>query len=269
VHPQLARILAEKRKEVLALKHDPGSLEGPVDILAVRDFKKAISKEGHINLIAEIKFASPSAGLIRKRSDVVLIGRKYEEAGAAAISLLTDQKFFGGKLQDLPRLKRAISLPVLRKDFIMEEIQVKESASWGADAVLLIVRILSHESLRNLLAACREMGIAALTEIHDRYDLDKAVNCGADIIGINNRDLDTFEVDLTTTMDLVEKIPKDHVIVSESGIIGMEDIFSLKGTGVSAVLVGSSLMQSDDPYEKAKELVVSGLSIRGADHGAG
>jgi len=155
----------------------------------------------------------------------------------------------------------AISLPILRKDFIIDAIQVRESFLFGADAILLIARILSHGQLKDLLAAANAFGLASLTEIHDRDDLEKAVECGAKIIGINNRNLDTFEVDIRTTIDLAPLVPEGCTVVSESGIMNGEDIRSLWDHPVQAVLVGSSLMKSDDLGAKARELVGAGASI--------
>lgn len=258
MHSRLVEILDEKHREVSRLK-DMGL---PPDSRAaehgIRDFKGAISSRGRMGLIAEIKFASPSAGVIRKESDPLPIGRIYQSAGAAAISLLTDKKFFNGDLTNLISLKSAVALPVLRKDFIIDEIQVEESFLHGADALLLIARILSKQKLDALLAKSREFGLSVLTEVHDRADLQKAVDCGADIIGINNRDLDTFEVDVKTTMEIAPLVPEEIVLVSESGIKGAEDIRLLKNKGVNAVLVGSSLMQSDHLEQKTREMVGAG-----------
>jgi indole-3-glycerol phosphate synthase len=158
----------------------------------------------------------------------------------------------------MPRLKSAVSLPILRKDFIIDEIQVRESVLYGADAVLLIARILSRQQLKELLGICRKLGLAALTEVHDRDDLEKAIDCGAEIIGINNRDLDTFKVDLNTTIELVPRVADKYIIVSESGIRNGKDIQLLKRSGVQAVLVGTSIMKSDDLAEKTRELVDAG-----------
>ena len=216
---------------------------------------------GRIGLIAEIKFASPSAGVIREKMDPCAIGRIYEDAGAAAVSLLTDNRFFGGDLDELPRLKKAVSLPILRKDFIIDEIQVRESLLYGADAILLIARILSREQLKELLVLCKELGLAPLTEVHDPHDLEKAIDCGAEIIGINNRNLDTFEVDLQTTLDLAPRVPEKCIIVSESGIFDKEDIRWLRRSGIQAVLVGTSIMKSKDMARKIKELVDAGSQI--------
>ncbi len=224
----------------------------------MRDFKAAISKPQQINLIAEIKFASPSAGFIREKADPVVIGRIYEEAGAAAISLLTDQRFFKGDLAQLPHLKKAVSLPILRKDFIIDAIQVWEAFLYGADAILLIARILSQQQLTDYITLCRELGMAPLTEIHSKIDLEKAVASGAEIIGINNRDLDSFTVDMNTTFELAPLIPSYCVGVSESGINGEDDITALKTTDIHAVLVGSSLMRSKDLGPKTQKFVRAG-----------
>ncbi len=258
MHFALAEILLEKRVEVERIKKRglPGDRDN--DIYPVRNFKGAISSPGKINLIAEIKFASPSAGVIGKKKDPVSIGRVYEKTGAAAVSLITDKRFFKGDQEQLPCLKGAISLPVLRKDFIIDEVQVKESFLYGADALLLIARILSVKKLRALLGMCRELGMSPLTEVHDRPDLNKALDCGAEIIGINNRDLDTFEVDLKTTLELAPLVPKECITVSESGISSAYDIRLLKKCGANAVLAGTSLMESDNIRLKTRELVLAG-----------
>jgi len=228
-----------------------------IELPPLRDFKTAISVPQKINLIAEIKFASPSAGLICEKADPTVVGRVYEAAGAAAISLLTDKRFFQGDLNQLPRLKKAISLPILRKDFIIDEIQVQQALFYGADAVLLIARILSQPQLAEFISMCKELGPVPFTEVHDRDDLDKAVESGAEIIGINNRDLDSFEVDINTTFKLAPLIPPDCVLVSESGITE-EDIRALQTTGIHAVLVGSALMGSKDLALKTKKMVIAG-----------
>lgn len=259
MHQLLGEIISEKKREVKLLKERWGSLyQGGKPPFPIRDFKGAISRPGQINLIAEIKFASPSAGVIRKRKNPLKIGRIYEEAGAAAISLLTDRRFFGGDISHMLRLKSAVSLPILRKDFIIDEIQVREAVLYGADGVLLIARILSAQQLKGLLAICEKFGLAPLIEVHDRDDLEKAIDCGAEIIGINNRDLDTFKVDLNTTIELAPRVADKYIIVSESGISNGKDIQLLKRSGVQAVLVGTSIMRSDDLAEKTRELVDAG-----------
>lgn len=257
MHHLLEQILQEKQSEVARLKKDI-PVEGDKDLPPLRDFKAAISKPAKINLIAEIKFASPSAGVIRETTDPVSIGRIYEKAGAAAISLLTDKRFFQGDPAYLPRLKKAVSLPILRKDFIIDEVQVREALIYGADAILLIARILAKQQLEELITMCRELGLAPLTEVHDAEDLEKALACGAEIIGINNRDLDSFKVDIRTTFDLTPLVPENHILVSESGIENRGDILSLKAAGIQAVLVGSALMRSNDPAKKTAEIVEAG-----------
>ena len=259
MHQRLAGILAQKQKEVARLKKTVRF--NAIDDVPPRDFRSAISGRSKISLIAEIKFASPSAGLIREKSDPIAIGQIYEKAGAAAVSLLTDQKFFEGDLGQLPHLRRAISLPVLRKDFIIDEVQVSESKFYGADAVLLIARILSQHQLKDLLAMCRELNIAPLTEIHDRGDLEKAMACDAEIIGINNRDLDSFNVNVDTTFELASEVPDNCILVSESGIKNKEDIFSLRTAGVHAVLVGSALMRSNDLAGMTAQFVNAGRTV--------
>jgi indole-3-glycerol phosphate synthase len=233
MHKRLAEILAEKKIEVARLKKAlPTAING--NLPPIRDFKAAISVPRQINLIAEIKFASPSAGRIRPTTDPISIGRIYEDAGAAAISLLTDKRFFQGDLNHLPRLKKAINLPILR-------------------------RILSQSQMAELITACRELGMVPLTEVHDRDDLEKAIDCGAEIIGINNRDLDSFIVDMNTTFKLAPLVPEGRVVISESGLAEKADIRSLKDTRVQAALVGSALMRSDDLAQKAAELVDAGI----------
>jgi indole-3-glycerol phosphate synthase len=257
MHQRLTEILDHKKDEVARLKRTE-SFQWDKEPLPLRDFKAAISKQPGIRLIAEIKFASPSAGLIRKKADPAYIGRIYEYAGAAAISLLTDQRFFQGDLGQLPRLKKAIALPVLRKDFIIDAIQVREASFFGADAVLLIARILSQQQLTEYIALCRELGMTPLTEVHSADDLEKAVAGGAEVIGINNRDLDSFKVDLNTTFELAPLIPNHCVRVSESGISSEEDVRALNTAGIHAVLVGSSLMSSRDLVKRTKEIVTAG-----------
>jgi indole-3-glycerol phosphate synthase len=255
MYPRLKEILTHKRSEVENLRKRGLPANGRKNFSSVRDFKNAISKPNRIGLIAEIKFVSPSAGVICERTDPCAIGRIYEETGVSAISLVTDSRFFGGDLNDLLRLKEAVSVPLLRKDFILDEVQVRESFLYGADAILLIARILSREALKELIALSKELELTPLTEIHDRDDLEKAVDCGAEMIGINNRDLDTFEVSLQTTFDLAPLIPQGCIKVSESGIFGKEEIGLLRRVGIQAALVGTSIMKSENRMAKLGELV--------------
>jgi len=257
VEPILSKILDEKRREVAGLEQKgvARTERGEIPIL---DFEDALNSGDGIRLIAEIKFASPSAGAIRTPSDPVDIGTIYRDGGAAAISFLTDRLFFGGSIEPLPRLKAEIGLPVLRKDFLIDPIQLEQSYAYGADAVLLICRILSRSQLGEMIDGCNAMGLSALVEIHDEVDLQKALDAGAGIIGINNRNLNTLEVNLKTTQSLAPLIPSDVTVVSESGIEDPEDMVFVGQFGVRAVLVGSSLMRSKDILAKTKALVEAG-----------
>lgn len=258
MHSRLEAVLSETRKEIDRLKREGIAKPVQKDFPPIRSFSFALKRPGRVGLISEIKFASPSAGQIREQTDPIQIGRLYEEVGAAAISFLTEKKFFKGDIGQMPRLKKAVSIPVLRKDFILDEIQISESYQYGADAILLIARILEMDQLERLHTCAQRLGLAVLMEIHDRNDLEKALRCKAEIIGINNRDLDTFHVDLNRTRDLAPLVPEDKILVCESGIRYSDDVTSLKGLGVDAVLVGSSIMMSDDPGKKAKELILAG-----------
>ncbi|RPI75953.1 MAG: indole-3-glycerol phosphate synthase TrpC [Desulfobacteraceae bacterium] len=262
MHSKLEKILSEKRKEITRLKTKTDIARYGMYPDPVRDFKKAVLPDKEPVLITEIKFASPSAGMIRAHEDPLAIAQCYEQAGAAAISFLTDRIFFEGNLEWLPKVKAAVSLPVLRKDFILDEIQVRESRAFGADAVLLIVRILSGAQLQELLQAVREAGLAALTEVHNRAELEQALECGADLIGINNRNLDTFAVDLETTLELAPLVPARFGPVSESGIYSAEDIRLLAQSGVKAFLIGTALMQAEDRMAKIKELLRARENVR-------
>ena len=257
MHKKLIEIINTKKEEVKDLKRD-GIRSIADDLPAMRNFQKALLNKHRVNLIAEIKFASPSAGIIREITDPCEIASKYESAGASAISLLTDKIFFHGDIYNLPLLKRSLNVPVLRKDFIIDEVQVKESSIYGADAILLIVRILSKRQLKDLIQASRELGLSQLVEVHSKEDIENALDCGAEIIGINNRDLDSFTIDLETTFKLAPLVPDDKVLVCESGIENGSDIEALKNFGFNAALVGSALMKSNDPGEKAMELVTAG-----------
>jgi indole-3-glycerol phosphate synthase len=209
-----------------------------------------------IRLIAEVKQASPSRGIIRPDFDPVAIARSYAQSGAAAISVLTEARYFKGSLNHLRDIRGAVTnLPLLRKDFILDPYQVYESRACGADSLLLIVAILSRERLEALLALSHELGMDCLVEVHNEKELETALAGGAGIIGINNRDLKTFNVDLATTRRLRPLIPQDRVVVSESGIKDGRDIAKLKKWGVNAALVGAALMSAPDIAAKMKELL--------------
>ncbi len=220
-----------------------------------RGFAEALSKSAEIALIAEIKKASPSAGIIREDFDALEIGKTYESCGASAISVITDEHFFQGSLSRLEKVTRAVSIPVLRKDFVIDPLQIYEARAAGADAVLLIVSILSDTELSDFLALCKDLALDALVEVHTAEELDRALGTDARVIGINNRNLKTFQVDLKTTERLVAHIPKGVLCVSESGINNHDDMKRLGEAGVDAVLVGTSLMKAQDVGAKVKELL--------------
>ncbi|OAG28115.1 indole-3-glycerol phosphate synthase TrpC [Thermodesulfatator autotrophicus] len=240
----LEKILATKKEEVLARKKR-GLFFRPFWDYPRKSLKQAL-KNKDFAIIAEIKRASPSKGLIAKEFDPKMIAKVYEQAGAAAISCLTDEPFFGGHLEYLAAAREEVSLPILRKDFIIDEIQLEEARAFGADALLLIVAALSPERLKDLLKATYELGLEALVEVHDKKELEIALNAGAEIIGINNRNLKTFEVSLETSLSLAQKIPEEVVLVSESGIKDHTDILRLKEAGIRAALIGESLMRAQN-----------------------
>jgi indole-3-glycerol phosphate synthase len=207
-----------------------------------------LSDDSKINIIAEFKRRSPSKGEIRRAADAVITAEIYESAGAAAVSVLTEEDYFGGSLDDLRAVRKTISLPILRKDFVFDEYQVYESAAAGADAVLLIVAALEYEALFGLLRIAEdELGMDALVEVHTAEEMKRAAACGARIIGVNNRDLQTFTVSLETSVELAPMAPNASVLISESGIGSQWDIHRLRSAGYRAFLIGETLMRADDP----------------------
>ena len=244
----LARILGEARASVAArtAASPPAELRRRADDAPpVRDFGAALRAHG-LSLIAEFKRASPSKGPIRPGADPVEIARTYAESGARAISVLTNETHFQGSNRDLVRVREAVDLPVLRKDFTVDAYQLYEARAIGADAVLLIVAALGDGELAELLSVTHELGMAALVEAHTGEEVDRALAVGADIIGINNRNLHTFHTGLETTERLRGRIPACKVVVSESGIYTHADAQRLRRVGVDALLVGESLMRSTD-----------------------
>jgi indole-3-glycerol phosphate synthase len=213
----------------------------------VRDFAGALSRPGHANVIAELKKASPSAGLLRADFDPASLARGYEEAGAAALSVLTEECFFHGSLAHLRDARKSVALPVLRKDFIVEPWQVWEARATNADTFLLIVAALSREMLVQLLALGRELGMEPLVEVHTQPELETALAAGARIVGVNNRDLHTLEVRIETSLDLIAAIPDDCIAVSESGLRSADDLKRLRGAGFDAFLIGESFMRESNP----------------------
>lgn len=223
-----------------------------------RDFLAALKnpKRGSVALIAEVKKASPSKGIICVDFDPVRIAQEYEAAGASCLSVLTDEKFFQGSLDYLKEIRSAVKLPLLRKDFIIDERQILEAIEWGADAILLIVAILSDEQLAKFHALATEAGLAALVEVHDDAELTRALKVSPQLIGVNNRDLKTFNVDLATTENLASKLDlKKTLLVGESGIDSRADVRRLERCGAKAILVGESLMKGENISAKVAELL--------------
>jgi indole-3-glycerol phosphate synthase len=223
-----------------------------------RDFLAALKnpKRGSVALIAEVKKASPSKGIICENFDPVRIAKEYEAAGASCLSVLTDENFFQGSLDYLKEIRAAVKLPLLRKDFIIDERQILEAIEWGADAILLIVSILSDEQLGKFHALATEAGLAALVEVHDESELIRALKINPPLIGVNNRDLKTFKVDLATTEHLAAKIDlKKTLLVGESGIHSRADVQRLERCGAKAILVGESLMKGGNIFAKVAEIL--------------
>jgi len=260
----LERILAAKRREVEEAK-------GQITLAQLRDaantadaprgFERALrarTDAGKAAVIAEIKRASPSKGLIRADFDPAQIARSYEANGAACLSVLTDREFFGGSAQDLRAARGACALPVLRKDFIVDPYQLHESRAWGADCILLIVAALPEGELRRLEEQALSMGLDVLLECHDAQELSVALRMRSPLIGINNRNLRTFETRLETTLSLVDRVPPGRLLVTESGIVGPQDVDRLRGAKVSAYLVGGAFMAADDPGAELSRLFSGG-----------
>ena len=228
-----------------------------------RDFVAALKRprSGNIGLIAEVKKASPSAGVICKDFDPVRIAKEYEAAGASCLSVLTDEKFFQGSLDYLRQIRAAVKIPLLRKDFIIDERQILEAIEWGADAILLIVAILTDEQLQKFHALASEAGLAVLVEVHDEEELARTLKFSPALVGVNNRNLKTFKVDLATTERLASKLfsslitRHSSLLIAESGIHTRADVDRLKKCGAGAILVGESLMKQGDIQTKVRELI--------------
>ena len=263
----LDKIVEAKKREIAKL---PARLIATGDLRDAvlehderRDFVSALKnpRHGGIGLIAEVKKASPSAGLICQDFDPVRIAKEYEAAGASCLSVLTDEKFFQGSLDYLRQIRAAVKLPLLRKDFIIDERQILEAIEWGADAILLIVAILTDDQLMKFHSLATEAGLAVLVEVHDEAELKRAMKISPALIGVNNRDLKTFKVDLVTTERLAGKLFSSPVaghsslLVAESGIHTRRDVERLKNCGANAILVGESLMKGGDIQGKVRELI--------------
>jgi indole-3-glycerol phosphate synthase len=249
----LDRIVAETREEVERRKRDqPLARTGPAPV-AGRRFRDALAGPG-IGVIAEFKRRSPSAGALGEDPDLREMVQAYERGGAVALSVLTEGPNFGGSLQDLRDARAACALPLLRKDFVVDSYQLHEARAAGADAVLLIVAVLAPRELQALHDDARAMGLDVLVEVHDGEELEGALATGADIVGVNNRDLRDFSVDVERTEQLMSRIPASATVVSESGIAAAAQLARLQSAGVHAVLVGESLMRSQDPEASLRAL---------------
>ena len=245
----LDKIVENKKQEVKSRKAEESvvALKEKIDASdKPRDFVSGISKHGKMNLIAEIKKASPSAGVIKEDFSVEKIAEAYKIAKVDAISVLTDKKFFQGEIKYLNTAKNVANVPILRKDFIVDEYQIYESRAYKADAILLIVRILERSQLADYLAMAKEFGMTALVEVHSEKELEQALYCNAEIIGINNRDLNTLEIDIETSRRIKGEVPEDKIVVSESGIKTRNDVEKLYKYGIHAILVGETLMKSNN-----------------------
>lgn len=256
----LDRIVAATRARLVETRRgaDLRALEQQAERHVPRGLRRALLErnKGGIAIIAELKKASPSKGLIRADFHPVKLAQELESAGAAALSVLTDEEFFQGSIENLRRASAAVRIPCLRKDFIVDEFQILEARANSADAVLLIVAALSSEELRKLAAAARTHGLDVLCEVHDAEELQRALDAGFDLIGVNARDLRTFHVDLEMALALAEKIPDGVVRVAESGIHSPEDVAKLRNAGCGAFLIGESLMRAASPGEALRELLV-------------
>lgn len=249
----LDTIVDKKRREVAELK-ERGLQPPEIDIAPPRGFKRALVEHDAVAIIAEAKKASPSKGVICPDFDPVRIALDYQSGGAQAISVLTDESFFQGSLSYIPQVRASVGLPVLRKDFMIDEIQIRQAAMFGADAILLIVTILANEQIRDYLALSRELGLDALVEVHDEREAERALAAGSTLIGINNRNLKDFSMDIETTFRVMKEIPAEVPVVSESGIKGRDDILRLQERGVCAVLIGETLMRASNRVQGLRDL---------------
>ena len=253
--------IVESKKKVLGKAKKECSINSLTDMAKkqskVLNFKDSLrkNKTSDIRIIAEVKKASPSKGLIRADFDPLQIAKQYEKNNASAISVLTESEFFQGKLEYLKDIKNIVNIPVLRKDFIFDPYQVVEARANGADAVLLIAAILEKTLLDELLSVTRDLSLSALVEIHTQEELEKVLLTDADIIGINNRNLKTFNTDIQTTLNLMSDIPDSKIIVTESGIKTKDDILMLSDAGVDAFLIGETFMREQNPGDKLKEFI--------------
>jgi len=256
-------ILTHKRKEIeeLKLRYPLRRLQEAVaskNGTGFRDFRKAISDPHRINLIAEIKKASPSEGILRENFQPLRLAANLDYAGAAALSVLTETRFFRGRPSYLKTIRQVSRVPILRKDFILDEYQLYESRVLEADAILLIAALLTDDELKKFLSRARELGLQVLVEVHTEEDVKKAVSTGAEIIGVNNRNLQTLTVDVNRAERLLSHIPKQATVVVESGFKNHEELLRYRSLGISAFLVGTALMKAEDAAVKLQELLKGG-----------
>ena len=249
----LDTIVIQKKKEVALLKAH-GVSRPEMDVDPPRGFMQALTQSSEIAVIAEVKKGSPSKGIISPDFNPTAIASSYEKGGADAVSVLTDEKFFYGSLDYIPLVRQEIQLPVIRKDFIIHELQIEEAGNYGADAILLIAAILDQNQIRDYLQMSTELGMDALVEVHDEKELEKSLIAGSRLIGINNRDLRDFTVDLQTTIRLRREIPDSIPVVSESGIKSREDMKMLEDKSIAAVLIGEAFMRSGDREAALREI---------------
>lgn len=251
----LDRIVESKRAEVETLLPLEGSLlRGAENAPPAKDLLRAMSMGGEVALMAEVKRRSPGAGPIRPELVPSDLARSYEGAGAAAISVLTDRGYFGGSLEDLREVRASVDLPVFRKDFVIHPVQLLEARGAGADGILLIARILTDEEMRTLHDSALDLGLSVLIEVHAEEELGRALDVGGRLIGINNRNLQTFQTSLDVTLGLLSLIPSDVAVVSESGIKTRQQVEGLGAAGVHGILVGETILRAEDPAQAAAEL---------------
>jgi indole-3-glycerol phosphate synthase len=253
----LKQITAAKHQEIEQLYHRISKQEQELakQLPEGRSLAQQLRKHGQLSIIAEVKPASPSKGVIRQEVDPVQTALAYERGRASAISVLTDIEYFRGKPESLTLVKQAVQLPVLRKDFILDPIQVIQSKLLGADALLLIVALLTQQQLSQLSQLAHDLGMEVLVEIHQEHEIPLALNCDADVIGINNRNLSTFETDLRTTEMLRPLLQTDLPVIAESGVHSVEDLKRLRSAHVDGVLIGEFLMRQEEPEEAVRRLV--------------
>jgi indole-3-glycerol phosphate synthase len=254
----LDKIMDQKREEVEQRKKSL-PLSRLKELIAQREATLDLAlalEDTHTRLIAEVKRASPSRGVLCPNFDPAGLAKKYAHGGAAAISVLTEVNYFQGSLDHLAAISQEIDLPLLRKDFIFDSYQVYESRAYGADALLLIVAVLNQEQLEELISLSHSLSLSCLVEVHNEGEVKRALQSQAKIIGINNRDLNTFKTEINTTRRLLPLIPRERIVVSESGIRSRSDVEKLKGWGVNAVLVGEALVTASDVVTKVRELII-------------